>query len=222
MKQGVCEIHHNSFVGFFGSCTFSVYPESEPYVATPLWVIHDSPLFCVNVDEISTDIYSFGFIWAFWINRWRHPLPPYSLSSFHRTYLWYVSVQCANCALDTHPSGSVSMCVFVCLYCIFVCTVCIVVRFKAPRCCIMNVVFYVQILTCFCLHVYLYMDVCAATHSWHHCRPQPTGPSGPPNSAFCSEIIPPLPRPLPPSASQLSLPPPSSPWISATMPAVPV
>ncbi|KAA8591855.1 hypothetical protein FQN60_017229 [Etheostoma spectabile] len=28
------------------------------------------------------------------------------------------------------------------------------------------------------------------THTWHHRRPQTTGPSGPPHSAFCSEIIP--------------------------------
>lgn len=29
--------------------------------------------FCANGVRISTDIYSFGFIWAFRIDRWRHP-----------------------------------------------------------------------------------------------------------------------------------------------------
>lgn len=84
--------------------------------------IHGAPLFfCGNGVEISTDIYSFGFIRAFRIDRWRHPPlspPSDSLSSSHRTYLWYVSVQCANCAFDTHPSGSVNVCVlvYICMY----------------------------------------------------------------------------------------------------------
>lgn len=36
------------------------------------------------------------------------------------------------------------------------------------------------------------------TCTWRGGNPQPTGPSGPPSSAFCSEIIPP-PRRLPPT-----------------------
>lgn len=39
-----------------------------------------------------------------------------------------------------------------------------------------------------CMYFYLY--VFAVTHTWHRSKPQPTGPSGPPCSAFCSEIIP--------------------------------
>lgn len=41
------------------------------------------------------------------------------------------------------------------------------------------------------------------TRAWHGGNPQPTGPSGPPSSAFCSKIIPPPPprhhHPLPQS-----------------------
>lgn len=123
--------------------------------------------FCANGVRISTDIYSFGFIWAFRIDRWRHPLlpsrplPSCSLSSAHAAYLWYVSVQCANCILDTHPTGSANVCVYI--YCIFVCTVCNIIRFKAlkARCCIMNALFGVCVLTlCFlfaCVFVFVYI-----------------------------------------------------------------
>lgn len=125
--------------------------------------------FCANGVRISTDIYSFGFIWAFRIDRWRHPLlpsrplPSCSLSSAHTAYLWYVSVQCANCILDTHPSGSANVCVYI--YCIFVCTVCNIIRFKAlkARCCIMNALFGVCVCTlCFlfaCVFVFVYIYV---------------------------------------------------------------
>lgn len=49
------------------------------------------------------------------------------------------------------------------------------------------------------------------TCTWRGGNPQPTGPSGPPSSAFCSEII------LPPHR----LPPPLFPRVSVTAPAVP-
>lgn len=159
---------------FHGS--LSAVPGSEAYVATPRlrysWYPAFFFFFCANGVRISTDIYSFGFIWAFRIDRWRHPplallpsrpLPSCSLSSAHAAYLWYVSVQCANCILDTHPSGSANVCVYI--YCIFVCTVCNIIRFKAlkARCCIMNALFGVCVCTlCFlfaCVFVFVYIYV---------------------------------------------------------------
>lgn len=47
-----------------------------------------------------------------------------------------------------------------------------------------------DLLCCAFVCVCLCLFMCAVTHTWHHSRPQPTGPSGPPYSAFCSEIIP--------------------------------
>lgn len=178
--------------------------------------------FCANGVRISTDIYSFGFIWAFRIDRWRHPplallpsrpLPSCSLSSAHAAYLWYVSVQCANCILDTHPSGSANVCVYI--YCIFVCTVCNIIRFKAlkARCCIMNALFGVCVCTlcflfaCVFVFVYIYMYMC---HNTQLASQQTTAHWSIWASLQCilQRDNPPLPRPLPPSASQLS---PSSP-----------
>lgn len=74
-----------------------------------------------------------------------------------------------------------------CIYCISVCSM---FRFKAPnkRCWIINALIDMEDFAFVCMYFYLY--VFAVTHTWHRSKPQPTGPSGPPCSAFCSEIIP--------------------------------
>lgn len=59
------------------------------------------------------------------------------------------------------------------------------------RCCIMHALTAVHLFALLSLCVFL------VTRSWHGSRPQPTGPSGPPSSAFCSEIIPPTATPPP-------------------------
>lgn len=67
-------------------------------------------------------------------------------------------------------------------------------------------------LTCTFLHLFFLLSIpmfVKRTRTWHGGNPQPTGPSGPPSSAFCSKIIPPPPAHRPPPTAHH--PPPSSP-----------
>lgn len=80
---------------------------------------------------------------------------------------------------------------------------------RNARCCIMLMLMSLGVhILCCCLRVSLSLSLCLVTHTWHRSRPQPTGPSGPPYSAFCSEIIPHcLVLYLPQLRSSLPLPP---------------
>lgn len=81
------------------------------------------------------------------------------------------------------------------------------------RCCTMIMIMLLGVhILCFLFACVFVLSLCPVTHTWHHSRPQPTGPSGPPCSAFCSEIIPHcLVLYLPQLHSSLPLPPPSPP-----------
>lgn len=101
-------------------------------------------------------------------------------------------------------------------------TVCNAIRFKAPntRCCIMNALSGVHALW-FCLYVSQCICVCSNTHL---ASQQTTAHWSIWASLQCilQRDNPPLPRPLPPSASQLSLNPHlHPPRISPTMPTAP-